>query len=92
METEVTFWATVSPMLPDLPDPSAASASMVTVPFFFAVTRPFWSTVAMLSFLDFQVTLGMLAFPGSVSACSCRVSPAFTVFPSGEETVTRVTG
>ena len=74
------------------PDPSAESASMVTVPFFFPVTTPFASTVATCSFLDRQVTSKMLALAGDVSAFRARLRPMPTVFPSGLVTFTFVTG
>ena len=54
--------------------PSVVVAVMVVVPRPTPVTRPFWSTVAILSSADSHVTRFVVAFSGATVAVSTKVS------------------
>ena len=57
------------------PEPSAAVAAMVAEPTLFAVTSPFWSTVATLVSLDCHNSGTSVAPAGSIEADNVSVPP-----------------
>ena len=56
-------------------EPSVAVAVMVAEPTLFAVTSPFWSTVATLVLLDFQVRALFITSLGVMVADNVSVAP-----------------